>query len=218
MIKADLHVHTKYSVDSNTSLEQIIEHCLRNDINCLAISDHNTITGALRLKEMAPFKVIVAEEILTSCGEIMGMFLTEEIPSKLTIEETIAQIRAQQGLICIPHPYDNLRLSVSRNDSFEDIMPHIDIVEVFNSRSFSPNNSIKSRQLAEMYNKPASAGSDAHIASEIGRAYVEMQDFTDKESFLAALANGKIVGHKSNPFVHFASTWARFTKTLPSRS
>jgi len=207
-----LHVHTKYSSDSTTSLEQIIDHCLKTGINCLAIADHNTITGALRLKEIAPFKIIVAEEILTSCGEIMGMFLVDEIPSRLTIEETIVRIKAQDGLVCIPHPYDNLRLSAFRNNSFKVIMPDIDIVEVFNARSFLPNNSLKSRKLAEKFNKPGSAGSDAHIASEIGRAYVEMQDFSDKRTFLAALANGKIVGHKSNPFVNFASTWARLTK------
>lgn len=214
MIKADLHVHTGYSIDSTTSFKQIIDHCQRTGINCIAIADHNTITGALRLKEIAPFKVIVAEEVLTSSGEIMGMFLTDEIPSKLTIEETIERIKAQQGLVCIPHPYDSMRLSAFRNDSFEAIMPYVDIIEVFNARSFSPNNSIKSRKLAEKYSKLASAGSDAHIASEIGRAYVEMPDFSSKETFLSALVNGTVVGHKSKPFVHLASTWARLRKNL----
>jgi predicted metal-dependent phosphoesterase TrpH len=199
-------------MDSTSSLEKIVDHCLRIGIDCLAIADHNTIAGALRLKEIAPFKVIVAEEILTSCGEVIGMFLTDEISGKLTIEDTIAQIKAQNGVVCIPHPYDNLRISASRNIAFESIMPYVDIVETYNSRSFLLNNSFKSKKLAERYNKPASAGSDAHIVSEIGRAYVEMEDFSDIESFLAALANGRIVGHKSNPFVHFAGSWARLTK------
>jgi predicted metal-dependent phosphoesterase TrpH len=212
LIKADLHVHTEYSIDSTSSLEKIVDHCLRIGINCLAIADHNTIAGALRLKEIAPFKVIVAEEILTSGGEVIGMFLKDEIPGKLTIEDTIAQIKAQKGIVCIPHPYDNFRLSASRNITFESIMPYVDIVEIYNSRSFLLNNSIKSKKLADRYNKPGSAGSDAHIASEIGRAYVEMEDFSDIESFLAALANGRAIGHKTNPFIHFASSWARLTK------
>jgi len=212
VVKADLHVHTGYSMDATASLEQIVEHCLRIGINCLAIADHNTMAGAVRLKEIAPFRVIVAEEILTTCGEVIGMFLTEEIPSKLTIEETITRIKAQQGLVCIPHPYDNFRLSAFRNEAFVAIMPQVDIIEVFNSRSLSPHNSAKAKKLAEEFGKPASAGSDAHIASEIGKAYVEMPDFNDKETFLSSLTEGRIVGRKSSPLVHFASTWARLTK------
>jgi len=201
-------------MDSTTSLEQIVDHCLEVGINCLAVADHNTIAGAVRLKKIAPFHVIVAEEILTSCGEIIGMFLTQEIPSKLTIEETIARIKAQRGLVCIPHPYDNFRLSAFRNEAFEVIMPQVDIIEVFNARSLSPHNSAMSRKLAERFGKPASAGSDAHTASEIGKAYVEMPDFDGKETFLTSLSRGRIVGRKSSPLVHFASTWARLKKSL----
>jgi predicted metal-dependent phosphoesterase TrpH len=200
-------------MDSTTSLEQIVEHCLKVGIDCLAVADHNTMSGAVRLKEIAPFHIIVAEEILTTCGEVIGMFLTEEIPSRLTIEETISRIKEQEGLVCIPHPYDNLRLSAFRNEAFEAIMPQVDIIEVFNSRSLSPHNSTRSKMLAERFGKPASAGSDAHIAAEIGKAYVEMPNFNDKETFLASLSKGRIVGHKSSPLVHFASTWARLKKT-----
>jgi len=214
LIKADLHVHTGYSMDSKASLERIVEHCLQVGINCLAIADHNTMAGAVRLKEMAPFQIIVAEEVLTTCGEVIGMFLTEEIPSKLTIEEAISRIKAQQGLVCIPHPYDNFRLSAFRNEAFAAIMPQVDIIEVFNSRSFSPHNSAKAKKLAEKFGKPVSAGSDAHTPAEIGKAYVEMPDFNDKETFLSSLAKGKIMGRKSSPLVHFASTWARLTKSF----
>lgn len=212
MIKADLHVHTAYSVDSASALEQIVAHCLQVGINCLAIADHNTIAGALKMQEIAPFKIIVAEEILTSGGEVIGLFLTQEIPGKLSIEETIARIKDQNGLVCIPHPYDTLRFSAFRNQSFEAIMPQVDIIEVFNARSLFPGGSDKAKLLAQKHNKIASAGSDAHIASEVGKTYVEMPDFNGKDDFLAALAKGKIVGRRSNPAVHFASTWARLTK------
>jgi len=214
LIKADLHIHTAYSMDCTMSLEQIIARCLKVGINCLAVTDHNTIAGALKMKEIAPFPIIIGEEILTLDGEVIGMFLSQEIPSKLSIEETVAQIKAQDGLVCIPHPYDRLRLSVFRNQVFEDIMPEVDIIEVFNARSLSPGSSIRARQLAQKYGKLASAGSDAHTPSEIGNACVEMPEFNGKDEFLASLAKGKISGSKSNPTVHFASTWTRLKKHL----
>lgn len=201
-------------MDCATPLEQIIARCLEVGINCLAIADHNTIAGALRLKEMAPFPIIIAEEILTSCGEVIGLFLKEEIPSKLPIEETVARIKAQDGLVCIPHPYDTLRLSAFRNQAFETIMPQVDIVEVFNSRSLFPGSSAKAWRLAHKYGKLASAGSDAHTPSEIGNAYVEMPEFNGQDEFLASLARGRIFGRRSNPLVHFSSTWARLRKHL----
>jgi predicted metal-dependent phosphoesterase TrpH len=201
-------------MDCTMSLEQIITRCLEVGINCLSIADHNAIAGAIKLKEMAPFSIIVSEEILTLDGEIIGMFLSQEIPSKLSMEETIAQIKAQGGLVCIPHPCDRLRLSVFRDQVFEHIMPEIDIIEVFNARSLSPGSSVRAQQLAQKYGKLASAGSDAHTPSEIGNAYVEMPEFNSKDEFLSSLAKGKICGSKSKPTVHLSSIWARFKKRL----
>jgi predicted metal-dependent phosphoesterase TrpH len=201
-------------MDCTMSLEQIIARCLEVGINCLAVADHNTIAGALKLKEIAPFPIIIGEEILTLGGEVIGLFLSQEIPSKLSIEETVAQIKAQDGLVCIPHPYDRLRLSVFRDQVFEDIMPEVDIIEAFNARSLSPGSSTRAWQLAQKYGKLVSAGSDAHTPSEIGNACVEMPEFNDKDEFLASLAKGKISGSKSSPTVYFASTWTRLKKHL----
>lgn len=194
------------------SLEQIIARCLEVGINCLGIADHNTIAGAKKMKEIAPFSIIVGEEILTLDGEVIGFFLSQEIPSKLSMKETVAQIKAQDGLVCIPHPYDRLRISVFRDQVFDDIMNDIDIIEAFNARSLSAGSSTRSRQLARKYGKAASAGSDAHTLPEIGNAYVEMPDFNGKEEFLASLGKGKISGNKSNPTAHFISTWNRLKK------
>ena len=196
------------------SLEQIIARCLEVGINCLGIADHNTIAGAKKMKEIAPFSIIVGEEILTLDGEVIGFFLSQEIPSKLPMKETVAQIKAQDGLVCIPHPYDRLRMSVFRDQVFDDIMNDVDIIEAFNARSLSAGSSTRARQLAQKYGKPASAGSDAHTLPEIGNAYVEMPDFNGKDEFLASLAKGKISGNKSNPTAHFISTWNRLKKRL----
>jgi hypothetical protein len=197
-------------------LEPIVDHCIDIGINCLAISDHNTIAGALKLHEMAPFKVIVAEEIKTSVGELMGLFLAEEIPKGLAPEETIARIRSQGGLVGIPHPFGRyLHLSFRRerrNLLSPEILPQVDIIEVFNSRNLSPNSSTKARTLAQKYGLAASAGSDAHTLAEIGKAYVEMPEFRGPDDFLESLSQGTIFGRNSSPLVHLASTWAKLRK------
>jgi predicted metal-dependent phosphoesterase TrpH len=212
LLKADLHVHTEYSVDCNTPLEKIVSRCLEIGINCLAICDHGTAEGALKMKKIAPFKVIVAEEILTPDGEIMGMFLKETIPSRLPVKEVISRIRAQGGLVCIPHPFDILRHSALRNQVIEEIADQIDVIEVFNSRIILPQNSAKALAFANKHGILKSAGSDAHTLSEIGHAYVEMPEFKGRDDFLKALEKGKIIGHMTNPLTHFASAWTKLRK------
>ena len=212
MLKADLHVHTDYSLDCGTPLDRIIGRCIEKGINCVAIADHGTAEGALKLQENAPITVIVAEEILTPDGEIMGMFLKESIPSGLSVAETISRIKAQDGLVCVPHPFDIFRNSALRNHIIEEIADQIDIIEVFNSRSLPPQQSAKARAFARKHNIIQGAGSDAHTLQEIGHAYVQMPEFKGKEDFLEALAGGQIYGHTTNPFIHFASIWNKLKK------
>jgi predicted metal-dependent phosphoesterase TrpH len=181
-------------------------------INCVAICDHGTTEGALRIRDIAPFKVIIAEEILTPHGEIMGMFLEETIPSGLPVKEVIAQIKAQGGLVCIPHPFDRLRSSALHNNIIEEIVDQIDIIEVFNSRTIFPHHSAKALAFALKHSIPKSAGSDAHTLREIGNTYIEMPEFKGKDDFLEALEKGRITGHITNPFIHFASAWTKLRK------
>ncbi len=212
MLKADLHIHTEYSSDCNTPLEKIINRCLELGINCIAIADHGTTEGALKMQEIAPFPVIVAEEILTPHGEIMGMFLKETIPSGLPVEQTISQIKAQSGLVCVPHPFDIFRPSALDSGIIEEIVDQINVIEAFNSRAPLPQSSTKAQTFADKYGIAKSAGSDAHTLGEIGNAYVEMPEFNGKDDFLNALARGHIFGHRTNPLVHFYGIWTRFKK------
>ena len=214
MIKADLHVHTRYSIDCATPLERIVERCLEIGINCIAVADHNTIAGALKLKEIAPFKVIVAEEVLTPVGEIMGLFLTEKVPKGLSPQETIAQIRSQGGLVGIPHPFGRSPFWNSNELTSQEILSQVDIIEAFNSRTPFSSSIAKAQKLALEQGKAASAGSDAHTLGEIGRAYVEMPEFDGPDNFLNCLAQGRIFGDKSSPLVHFASMWAKIRKNI----
>lgn len=215
MLKADLHVHTCYSLDCGTPLDKIVTRCLQMGINCIAIADHHSITGALKLKEIAPFNVIVAEEIMTPIGELMGLFLTQEIPRGLSAQETITRIKSQGGLVNIPHPFGH-SLRENKKLLSQEILSQVDLIEVFNSRIPFPNACPKASKLASEYGLPASAGSDAHTIREIGRAYVEMPEFNGREDFLDCLTRGKIFGQKSSPFVHFVSLWWKTRKRLLS--
>jgi len=201
-------------MDCNMPLEKIVSRCQEIGINCVAICDHGTAEGGLRMREIAPFPVIVAEEILTPHGEIMGMFLEETIPNGLSVEQTISRIRAQGGLVCIPHPFDIFRQSALRSNTIEEIAEQIDVVEVFNSRAILARSSAKALAFAAKYGIAQSAGSDAHTPCEIGNAYVEMPEFNGKEDFLKALAKGKISGRRTTPLIHFAGAWARLKKKL----
>ena len=205
LLKADLHIHTEYSIDCATPLDKLIERCLKLGVNCIAIADHGTVEGALILKDIAPFTVIVAEEILTPDGEVMGMFLKETIPSGITVSEVISRIRAQNGLVCIPHPFDIFRPSALGSRILEKVADQIDIVEVFNARTLPFQNQNKAMSFAEEHGLGKSAGSDAHTLPEIGNAYIEMPKFNHRDDFLNALAQGNIHGHKTNPLTHFVS-------------
>lgn len=212
LLKADLHVHTEYSMDCDMSLEQIISRCLKIGINCLAITDHGTAEGALKMREIAPFKIIVGQEILTPHGEMIGLFLRETVPNGLSIDETIARIRSQGGLVDIPHPFDHLKLALLRSVPLDGILDKVDIIEVLNARSILSRDSVIAQNTAKKYGLAASAGSDAHIPSEIGHVCVEMPDFNTSAEFLVSLAQGKILGHRSSPMVHLASTWMKIKK------
>jgi hypothetical protein len=213
LLKADLHIHTEYSMDSTMPLETVISRCLEVGINCIAIADHGTIAGALRLQEIAPFTVIVAEEVLTPIGEIMGFFLSQEVPTKIPAKEAIDRIKAQGGLVGLPHPFDRIR--GIRQQALEELLPSIDFIEVFNSRVLPLSNpNERARLFAQKYGLPGSAGSDAHTPAEIGHTYVEMPDFNGEEEFRLALAQGKIFGRKSSLLVHIPTTLTGLRKGL----
>jgi len=204
-------------MDCSTPLEKIINRCLELEINCIAIADHGTAEGALKMQSLAPFKVIVAEEILTPHGEIMGMFLKETIPSGLSVEQTISRIREQDALVNIPHPFDKFRPSALDSEILETIVDHIDIIEAFNSRAPLIQSSTKAQTFADKYGITKGAGSDAHTIGEIGNAYIEMPEFNGRDDFLQALRAGKIVGHRTSPLIHFVTAWEELKNSLKRR-
>jgi predicted metal-dependent phosphoesterase TrpH len=194
----DLHTHTLYSHDSLLKLEHYVEACVRKGINCVAVTDHNEIDGARRLQKMAPFKVIIGEEIRTRDGEITGLFLKERIPPNLSAFETIRRIRAQKGLVYIPHPYASGVFMRLKSNVLDAIVDEVDIIEGWNSRGLLRSDDAKARAFAVRHQIPFAAGSDAHSRFEIGSAYVEMKDFKSKQDMLKNLRQGTLVGRKTN--------------------
>ncbi len=211
-IKVDLHIHTCYSSDGTSSVEDILTAVQRRGLGAIAITDHCTIAGALAVQAAASFPVIIGEEVETNEGEIIGLFLREPVPCGLTPEETIAHIHNQGGLAYVPHPFDELRRSHLSGRAVHALVAQLDGIEVLNSRVLWSAHNDLARAFAQQHGLAMGAGSDAHIPREIGQAYVEMAPFIDRDSFIAALRNGRPLGSLSWPHVHLFSTLRRAQK------
>ena len=214
-MRVDLHMHTRFSPDSEMSPEALVKRCVKVGLDCIAVTDHNTIEGAREVKRIAPFRVIVGEEVGSSDGEITGLFLEEAVPRGLSPLETVKLIKSQGGLVSIPHPYDRFRSSVITPRGIDEVLPYADIVEIFNSRNSLDADNRKAVELAEERGLLVSGVSDAHTPMELGRTYVEMPDFDGTpEGFKRALAQGTIVARKTSPLIHVLTTLTKAKKRL----
>lgn len=209
MIRADLHSHTHFSKDGLTTPEEFVRRNVEGGIDCVAVSDHNNIEGALEVQRLAPFRVIIAEEIRSTEGEIIGYFLSDPVPRGLTPEETVRAIKEQRGLVGVPHPFDRARSSPLKTSALLRILPDVQILEVYNARNIFQADNRRAAAFAARHNLARSAGTDAHWWPEVGHTWVEMPNFGDRDDFLAALRAGRIRGHAANPFVHVMSTVAK---------
>ncbi len=212
-LRIDLHTHTHYSPDGITSPQRLVQACERKGITCVAVTDHNTIRGALAVKEIAPFRVIVGEEIRSAEGEIIGLFLSEEVPPGLSAQDTIERIRTQGGLVSLPHPTDRFRGGVGA-EGLAHLAPLVDIVEVMNARTTLGRDNDEAARLAGEHGLVAVAVSDAHSPWEIGRVYVEAPDYEGVQEFLEALRWGTLVGRPSSSLVHLLSRYAWLRRKL----
>jgi predicted metal-dependent phosphoesterase TrpH len=186
----DLHLHSSASFDCRVSPQQVARRARQLGLSPLFLTDHDKIRGAQHLLA-AGQEVIVGEEILTTEGELIGLFLRTTVPRRLSPEETVAAIKEQGGLVYLEHPYDTGRRNL-KEEAIERIADKIDIVEVFNGRS-EPEPNRKAEDLRNALGVPAGAGSDAHTLREIGGVYVEMEAFEGPQDFLGKLRSGRIV-------------------------
>ena len=198
-INADLHIHSNYSKDCATSVEAILDTAREIGLGAIAIADHNEIEGAFLARELSegdPF-VIVAEEVKTAEGEVIGLFLNKAIPPRLSFDETLSLIKEQGGLVYVPHPFDALRTTPTYR-ALVDNLHRIDVIEIYNAKVALSSFNLSAERFAAKYNIVAGAGSDAHVPQGLGTAMIRMPRFNDPRSFMAALWEADIIARRKS--------------------
>jgi predicted metal-dependent phosphoesterase TrpH len=189
-----------WSGDCTTTPEEVAEAVAESGIDVLCITDHGTVNGAVELARSGALgcRVIVGEEVRTSVGELIGLFLTERLPLGMKPEQAVEAIRDQGGLVYVPHPFDPMRHCLAE-PALEGLAASgsLDAVEVLNAKVSLAHLNRRAAEFAATHGLAGGAGSDAHVASALGAAYVEMPDFDDASpaSFLQSLRAGRVVGH-----------------------
>lgn len=194
--------------------ERLLAVCRRRGITRLAVTDHNTIHGALQARALDPERVIVGEEIMTTQGELLAFFVEEQVPPGLEPLEAIRRLRGQGAFISVSHPFDALRSGAWSEDDLRVILPHVDALETHNARTWSEAPNRRAAALAAQAGLLATGGSDAHAYVEVGRTTLRLPPFDDAESLRAALTQAEIHHRRSSPLVHLYSRWATYRKAL----
>lgn len=185
LMRVELHVHSEYSPDSRSTLAQLVARCGELGVGRMALTDHNTAIGALELTRLAPDLAIVAEEVRTTEGEIIGLFLTGTIPAGLRPEEVLDQIHQVGGLTYLAHPLDPRRASF-RFERIVELAPRVDIIETYNAWA-PPAANAAAEELARELKLAAAWGGDAHSTAEMGHCWMEMEPWADPPDFLRKL-------------------------------
>ena len=184
-MKVDLHLHSNFSHDGRSSLEDLVARSKECGLERIALTDHNTVEGAIALARLAPELAIVGEEVKTLEGEVIGLFITSRLAPYLPAEEVMDLIHGMGGLTYIPHPLDRRRANFSV-ERMAELADRIDIIETYNPWCEPAANQAASR-LAEELGKVTATGSDSHAAQELGRSWMEMDTFGDPQDFLEKL-------------------------------
>jgi predicted metal-dependent phosphoesterase TrpH len=178
------------------------------------VTDHNSIAGARAAQALDPELIIVGEEIMTTKGEILAAFLTEEIPAGLSPQETIRRLKEQGAFISVSHPFDQWRKGGWKEADLLEIIPFVDAIEVFNSRCMDPRFNQRAKAFAEKHNLPGTVGSDAHGAVELGKSVMLLDPFTGPDGMRNVIRQAKFKTKLSPWWVHFISRYAAMKKGL----
>jgi predicted metal-dependent phosphoesterase TrpH len=198
-LRLDLHVHSVYSSDGVMTPKQIVGRARVAGLDGVAITDHDTIRGGVEAQKLAAgdLEVIVGAEIMTDEGEVIGLFLKEEIEER-TLERVVEAIRSQGGLVVIPHPFDSVRRSALRPGDEQAALA--DAIEVFNSRCVLNRFNRAAEEYARRHALPGVAGSDAHFANEIGKAGIIVTERDVKDAIVNSRV--QVFGRRSPIIVH----------------
>ena len=216
LLKVEFHCHTNYSRDSLNDVDRLVATARQRGIDRLVVTDHNTIRGALKAREIDPMLVIVGEELLTTRGELLVAFVQEELPRGLDPMVAIEKLRAQGAFISVSHPFDRRRHGWALKDLLA-ITPYVDAIEVFNARCQWAGLNQMAADFAGEHQLPGTAGSDAHTLREVGRATFRVPGFETAEELRSVIGQAEIEGRLSSPFIHIASTYARLVNKRKGR-
>jgi hypothetical protein len=215
ILKADFHIHSHFSADSDMAPETIIKTAKQRGLDIIAVTDHNTIRGGLETQKIAKALIVfVGAEIKTKVGEVIGLNLKKDVPPYLSLAETCSLIRGQGGLVFIPHPFDKFRSGIGKE--MEKIIDFVDAVEVFNARTMANRFNKEAMEFAQKHKLPFFAGSDAHFTNELGMAFMLIDSKKDKKSVLEAVMAGKvkIVGKKSGVLPHWKTFLTKMNRKV----
>jgi predicted metal-dependent phosphoesterase TrpH len=206
-IVADLHMHTSWSHDCSIDAAELVDHAEAEGLGAIAVTDHNAFGGALEAVEHARGRdlvVIPGEEVKTDGqGEVIGLFLREEIPRGLTFADTVAAIRDQDGIVYVPHPFDRLH-AIPDPRTLHRHLADIDVLEVYNARLLFEAYNDEALRFARKYDITAGAGSDAHVLQGVGTGAVRMRAFRDPEEFLLSLRTAEVL-RRPKPLAYLQS-------------
>lgn len=220
-MRIETHVHTKYSKDSLQCFLPLYLKCRLKKIDVIAITEHNNIDGGVAFRNFCKkrgkkLQVIVGEEIFTDSGEIIGLFLKENIKPGLTVKKTISEIKKQGGLVYVPHPYDLKRYkTVLKEKYIAEFKDSIDCIEIHNGRNISTEYNFKQKEIAERYGINPVIGSDAHTTIEIGRNYMDCeQGVMTAEYFKSCIPKFGFHTSKCLMIAHKITKIAKFSKLV----
>jgi len=211
-LKVEFHCHTIYSKDSLTHPKKLVEVARQKGIDRLIVTDHNSIGGALEAKQLDPELVIVGEELMTTRGELLAAFVTEELPRGLEPLEAIHRLREQGAFISVSHPFDPMR--GWELEHLLDIIPLVDAIETFNSRCMQSHYNLAAQDFAHQHNLASTVGSDAHTTLELGRATLTVEQFADADGLRRVIRSGVENVRLSSPLIHLSSRFAVTAKQL----
>lgn len=189
--KVDFHTHSTASPDGSLQLKDYRSMLQNRKLDCIAVTDHNTVDYALELRAELGDRIIIGEEITTLQGEVIGLYLTKTIPPLLDIQTTLQAIKEQGGLVYIPHPFETVRKGISEA-VLRSIAPEVDIIEVHNGRAVFQNFSKKAAAWAALHTKPMAAASDAHGLGGWGRTYTILDEMPMRDSLTTVLAQATL--------------------------
>jgi predicted metal-dependent phosphoesterase TrpH len=195
-ILCDLHMHTSWSHDCTVDPADLVMHAEAIGLGAIAVTDHNAIGGALETAQLATdheLVVIPGEEVKTDGqGEVIGLYLRQEIPRGMSFEETVAAIREQDGVVYLPHPFDRMH-SIADPATLQHHLADIDIFEVYNARLLFEAYNEEAMRFARKYNLTMGAGSDAHVLQGVGTGALRMRAFHGREEFLQSLQSAQVL-------------------------